>query len=388
MDAQAHPFCPLLPVLPSFAAGGGGGGGASIDVVAAFRASVESYGASSASTLALPPLTTADYERFGADSRFNDYTDKLSRGQALKAAEIQRAVYMLVRVIAPTTARRFSSASTFVLYGNIPDARGQTHVEILYAFSGSRVFCAKVGRKAALEHEMRVSAAVHAASFAPTVVRMAALETVTRRYEVEPCAALMMPLYSMHVASASIALDAGVASARAAFTLNVALCALSAIKAFALAGFAHGDIKPNNLLIGGDSTGVIVLCDLGTARACGESFTESSAFSLNLERTASLRYDVVSLGATLASLLSASLNIGCCGDVAALREAIDGLAERSSQLWRFVEACLSFAEDGSAAELELLRSLLGDIAFEMRSVLGLHAASILREQDVWPRPRH
>ena len=294
---------------------------------------------------------------------------------------------MLVRVVTPTTARRFSSASTFVLDGPIPDARGQPGVEFLYAFCGSRVFCAKVGLRAPLEHELRVSAAVHAASIAPTVVCAAALETVTRRAATEPYAALMMPLYSMTVGAASLAMDTGAGAARDAFALNVALCALAAIKAFDLAGFAHGDIKPSNLLIAGDSTGVLVLCDLGTARMRGEPFAESSAFSLNLVRTASLRYDVVSLGATLTSLLSASINVGLCGDVAALREVIAGLPDRSSPLWRFVDACLSFAEDGAAAELELLRSLLAGIADEMRPALGPHAATIIREQDVWPRPR-
>jgi len=298
-----------------------------------------------------------------------------------------RVIHMLVRVVTPTTARRFSSASTFVLDGPIPDARGQPGVELLYAFSGSRICCAKVGSRAALEHELGVSVAVHAASFAPTVVCAAALETVTRRATIEPYAALMMPLYSMTVGVASLAMDAGVGAAREAFVLNVALCALAAVKAFNLASFAHGDIKPSNLLIAGDSTGVIVLCDLGTARLCGEPFAESSDFSLNLARTASLRYDVVSLGATLASLLSSCINVRLCGDVAALRKVIDGLSEHSSLLWRFVEACLSFADDGAAAELEQLRSLLAGIADEMRSALGPHAATILREQDVWPRPK-
>jgi serine/threonine protein kinase len=197
----------------------------------------------------------------------------------------------------------------------------------------------------------------------------------------------MMPLYTMCVGMASVAMDEGVGAARDVFVLNVALCTLAAIKAFNLAGFAHGDIKPSNLLVSGHSTGVIVLCDLGTARMCGEHFEESSPFSLNLVRTASLRYDVVSLGATLASVLSASLNIGLCGDIAALRKAIDGLSERSSPLWLFVDACLSFTEDGAAAGLEDLRLLLAGITVEMRSRLGQHSEAILLERDVWPRPR-
>ena len=85
-------------------------------------------------------------------------------------------------------------------------------------------------------------------------------------------------------------------------------------------------------------------------------------------------------------MLSASVNVGHCGDVAALREAIGGLGERaSSPLWRFVDACLCFAEDGAADELERLRAQLAIIADEMRPALGPHAAAVLKERDVWPR---
>ena len=282
-----------------------------------------------------------------------------------------------------------AATSAFVLDGPIPDARGQTGVELLYAFRGSRVCCAKVGGKATLQHEFDVAAAVHAAVLAPTVVRMLALEAVTRRASVEPYAALIMPLYSLTVGAAACAMDAGVAAAQSAFALNVAVCTLSAVAAFDLAGLAHGDIKPSNLLLASDGSGLVVLCDLGTARRRGQAFSESSAFSLNLARTASLRYDIVSLGATLASVLSARINVGRCVDVAELRNAIGGLgdAERASPLWRFVEACLGFAEDGAAAELEALRALLAGIAEEMRATLGPHAATVLGEGDVWPRRR-
>ena len=180
---------------------------------------------------------------------------RLFSGADLTYAGVSNGAFLLARLSSPpaaatgaATAQRFSSASTFVLDGPIPDSRGQPGVELLYAFSGSRVCCAKVGSRATLERELGVSAAVHAASLAPTVVRMAALETVTRLGNIEPYAALMMPLYLMTVGAASLAMDAGVGAARDAFALNVALCAFAAIKAFHLAGLAHGDIKPSNLL--------------------------------------------------------------------------------------------------------------------------------------------
>jgi len=371
------------------AGGGDGGGGRSVDVAAAFLACVESHNATCKASSELPPLNSADVERFLSESRFTADVAKLARGQALPTRDLSRIVLTLVRTVSSTTARRFSSQSTFVLDGSVPDARGQPGVAIHYAFRGSRAYCAKVGSLAPLAREFRASAAVHGAFFAPTVVHAVALENVTRRANVEPYAALMMPLYSMTVGAASLAMDAGVGSALDVFALNVALCALAAVKAFNLAGLAHGDIKPSNLLVGGDGSGLVVLCDLGTACECGESFAESSAFSLNLVRVASLRYDVVSLGATLASLLSVRINVGHCADVAALRGAIDGLSrtELSSPLWRFVDACLGFADDGASAELELLRALLARIAEEVRPKVGLLATAILSERDVWPRAR-
>jgi hypothetical protein len=150
---------------------------------------------------------------------------------------------------------------------------------------------------------------------------------------------------------------------------------------------AHSDVKPSNLLLTGDGSGVLSCraTSAPRARARGEAFEESSIYSLNLMRTACLRYDIVSVGATLASVLSASLKRRAAG-IAALREAIGSLGERaSSSLWRFVDACLCFVEDGAANELERLRAQLAIIANKMRPALGPHAAAVLKERDVWLR---
>ena len=50
------------------------------------------------------------------------------------------------------------------------------------------------------------------------------------------------------------------------------------------------------------SSGACSLIDFGTARKFGDSFSESSDFSLNELRVASVDYDLVCLGATLASV--------------------------------------------------------------------------------------
>jgi hypothetical protein len=382
VGAAVAPWSWLLAVVA-----GGGGGAVEADVGAAFRARVAAYDAAHARPLA--PLSDADFERFVSNPSFSPVAGKLARGAAVSDAEVERTVHTLLRVITPTTARRFSTTTAYVIDGPVPGARGQPGVEILFAFEGSRLLCAKVGALAALEREQSAAAAVHAAAVAPTVLRSIALVPVTRRAALEPFAALLMPLCPLTVGAVAHAMDSGAPAANEVFSLNVAQCALAAAAAFNFAGLAHGDIKPSNLLIAGDGSGLVLLADFGTAQAIGGSFAESSAFSLGLERTASLRYDVVSLGATLASVLCARVNVGVCADVAALRAALGGLGEgeREAPLWRFVDACLDFPADGGARELGGLRALLASLADGARARLGARAAVLVADADVWPRAR-
>jgi hypothetical protein len=359
-----------------------------VDVTAAFRLLVDDLDSRSG-PVRLPPLSEADYDRFNSHSYFAQYVSKLARGQVLSDSEVLRAVHMLVRVVTPTTARRFSSTTTYVLDGPVPGARGQAGVELLFAFEGSRVLCAKVGSATLLSHELAVSQAVHSVSVAPTVMQAVALVPVFRRRETEQYAALLMPLFPMTVGVASLAMDTGVASAREAFLLNVSLCTLSGVKAFSAAGYAHGDIKPSNLLVSSDGSGKIVLGDFGTARKFGETFIESSEFSLNLERVSSLHYDVVSTGATLASLLSGSINVAACVDIAGLVAAMARLpaSELTAPLWKLIDACLAFPVDGAAAELDQLLHLLSDITGAARLRLGSLAHTLLTLDEAWPKLR-
>jgi hypothetical protein len=359
-----------------------------IDVAAAFRSLVDNLDSRSG-PVRLPPLSESDYDRFVSHSSFTPYIAKLARGKVLNDYEVERAVHMLVRVVTPTTARRFSSTTTYVLDGPVPGARGQASVELLFAFEGSRVLCAKVGSYTLLNHELAVSRAVHAVSVAPTVMQAVALVPVFRRREKDPFAALLMPLFPMTVGVASLAMDTGVPASREAFLLNVSLCTISAVKAFSAAGYAHGDIKPSNLLVSSDGSGKIVLGDFGTARKFGEPFIESSDFSLNLERVASLHYDVVSVGATLACLLSGSLNVAECVDIAGLATAIAQLpdSELAAPLWKFINTCLAFPVDGAADELDQLLRLLADIIGAARLRLESLAHTLLTPADVWPQLR-
>ena len=142
--------------------------------------------------------------------------------------------------------------------------------------------------------------AVHGrgARVAPTVACAEGCEDIPSDYG---RAALLLPIYPLSLADWMAALPSGPSRARDALSASAALCGLAAIAAFARAGWSHGDIKPSNIMLTYSSS-ACVLIDLGTARAVGESFAESSIFSLNEPRVASAGYDLVCLGATLAML--------------------------------------------------------------------------------------
>jgi len=218
--------------------------------------------------------------------------------------EPRRAAGLAVKlrnVLSSATRARFALRSGIVLDGPVGGGVGQAGTSILLALRGARVLCAKVGPRAAVYREWEVSQAVHArgARPAPAVARALACEDLPTE---RGLAALLLPLYPLTVAAAEAALPRGAGRARNALALSVALGGLAAVAAFAAAGWAHGDIKPANIMLVGGDAEACVLIDFGTARPRGEAFSEGSAFSLAEERTACAGFDLVCLGATLAAV--------------------------------------------------------------------------------------
>ena len=206
-------------------------------------------------------------------------------------------------VLSSETRARFLLSSGIVLDGPVGGAVCQAGTTILLALRGARVLCAKVGPCAAVRHEWEVSQAVHrgGAQPVPAVARALSYEDVAME---RGLAALLLPLYPLTVAAAEAALPPGPSSARDDLALAVALSGLAAIAAFAAVGWAHGDIKPTNMMLAATDAAAAdcVLIDFGTARRHGEGFSEGSAFALTEERTASAGFDLVCLGATLAAV--------------------------------------------------------------------------------------
>ena len=217
----------------------------------------------------------------------------------------------LRNVMSSKTRSHFTSACGVVLDGPVGASVGQASTSIFFALRGARVLCAKVGPRAVVQHEWAANEAVHAGGCwsAPAVVRAESCIVVPSATAGAGAdadrAALLLPMFPMSVADAMAALPLGAGRARDALAASVALCGLAAVAAFVRARWAHGDIKPANIMLAGGSSAACVLIDLGTARAIGGPdafFTESSVYSLNEPRDASTGYDLVCLGATLAEL--------------------------------------------------------------------------------------
>jgi hypothetical protein len=224
--------------------------------------------------------------------------------------------------------------------------------------------------------------AVHGrgARVAPTVACAEGCEDIPSDYA-PGRAALLLPLYPLSLADALVALPAGPSRARDALSASAALCGLAAIAAFARAGWSHGDIKPANIMLTGASA-ACVLIDLGTARALGDAFSESSIFSLNEPRVASAAYDLVCLGATLA-MLQLELFVE------------EGVTTRASLL----EAVRRVAADAVSPRAPAALVAEGALALGARAGVGIEDVRALAEaiassaaalgapalDDIWPR---
>lgn len=295
---------------------------------------------------------------------------------AFKLRDVTKVIMKLRSIVSTTTRNDFRLSSGVVLDGPIGVATGQAGTQILYALLGARVLCAKVGARAALNHEWNVSQVLHGGTrIAPAVVLAEALEDVPGR----DLAALLLPIFPLSLADAAAALPSGVGPARNAIALSAAICGLAAVASFAAVGWAHGDIKPSNIMLSGSATGCVVI-DFGTARKLGGIFSESSNFSLNEQRLSSVGYDLVCLGSTLAMIqhelfpepgvttresLLAKLSSGAYAETPASIAAV---------------ACLELGArtDINCEELLALASRVVDAA----KLKGLAVPAL---EDVWPR---
>ena len=270
---------------------------------------------------------------------------------------VVKLLLRLRNVVASSTRLRLVSTTGIVLDGPVSGAMGQASTSILIAYLDGLAMCAKVGTHAALSWEWHVSQTIHARSAAPAVMKAIHFDAVPSEYGQ---ALLLMPLYPMTAAEASLAMtpehsiEPQRQRCRDTLAALVAMCGLAGIAVFARAGLAHGDIKPGNIMLTGvGAAGVApcVLIDFGAAKPTGQSLAEFSAYGLEHAPVATLAYDLACLASTLALVqYDLPLALGS-GTGAALLTA---LQEQDGAAWQPAEAP---RPPGSlAAELCLLLS--------------------------------
>jgi hypothetical protein len=105
----------------------------------------------------------------------------------------------------------------------------------------------------------------------------------TKRGDSEDRIVLVMPVFAASLQDAWLALPPGRGPTRHVMSLSAALSGLVSISAFARMNMAQGDIKPANMMLASDESGVCTLIDFGTAQPVGKFFSESSPYSLGCE---------------------------------------------------------------------------------------------------------
>ena len=151
------------------------------------------------------------------------------------------------------TATRFKLVSEYIFDGLVPMVEfGQQKTVLQYVIRGSDLYCAKIGDTATLEAEVKASQWIHQKQHCPSV--MPVFDSI--RVD-ENRVAMVCPFYPIPV-SHTIMNEATI--------LNVALCDLATIKAFANKEMCHGDIKPSNMMFQAGNRTVVTI-DFGPCTA-------------------------------------------------------------------------------------------------------------------------
>lgn len=302
--------------------------------------------------------------------------DKLANDK-FQQRDVPSVLIQLGKKMSTSTKARVTLENEGLSLNGSVTSFGQRGVEILYAFDGPSVLCAKIGARVSREFE--ISQEIHRERNCPTVLQILSQFTVPAYGGWDGVRqGITMPLYPQNVLQAHIALQADDFSSRERLAFAVTVSGLASIHAFKLGGFAHGDVKPTNMMLSCDRSGIITLIDFGAARRIGESLEESSKHGLNEDTIAHEKYDLVCLGVSLVEILDSSTDINnwLKSDAVA---ALSQYAARSPSPSPVVSAALACLEGKETSEA-IARRLVAQMQEQKRAMLPTF-------ETVWPKDR-
>jgi len=267
-----------------------------------------------------PGEITCLYENFSSEVGL--ISQRSYKGSLLK-------LYIRVTNLVKSSTKKSISHTGYYFDGPIPCAYGQSHTSLQFVKHCCRVLCAKIGPEDIISVEFEKSNLLHAQQRCITV-----LEATEHLMLPKDRSALICPYYPSSVA----VFPHG--DCDLPIVINVAMCTLASIKAFANVGLCHGDIKPANLMLTGDSQ-LVVLIDFGSAVPFGEIINGTSIhWGRDCPPTGSLRYDMTCLASVLYTLLYGALPDGGIAEMTA------SVAEKEGSVGgKIIADCLTRFDD-------------------------------------------
>lgn len=269
-------------------------------------------------------------------------------------------LYIRVTNLVKSATKKYIRHTGYYFDRPIPCAYGQSHTSLQFIQYYCRVLCGKVGPEDIIKVEFEKSNLLHAKQRCITV-----LEAAEHLLLPKHRSALICPYYPSSVA----VFPHG--ECDLPIVINVAMCTLASIKAFANVGLSHGDIKPANLMLTGDSQ-LVILIDFGSAVPLGEIINGTSIhWGRDCPPNGSVRYDMTCLASVVYTLLYGTLTDG------GVAEMITSVAEKEGSIGgKIILDCLTRFDDD-------LLDIWTDWLEQVRG-LSLDSAKLADFDAIWP----
>lgn len=199
----------------------------------------------------------------------------------------------LTYTVTSISAQAFYCQSGYLFDGLIIPPSSQSKTTLQFVIKDGLFYCAKISDAETIAREFGIISLVHNHhSYCPTVVR--AIEHLIIG-DNKSC--LIQPFYPKPMSELGMKLEI----LPVELILNMAISALSAIKALSSVNYCHGDIKPGNIMVDNHSN-IMVVIDFGSAVECNGLCRESSPYYPMDCNKMNIAYDLTCLCSSILQL--------------------------------------------------------------------------------------